>query len=196
MIRKVLIVDDNEMNRQLLCKILSSDYTVLTACNGKEALDILRHHYEDLSAVLLDIIMPQMDGYEVLKNMSEDDKLSQIPVIVTTSNTEEGAEVKALSLGAVDYVVKPYNPTVIRHRLFNTVKLRETASFINAYRRDKLTGLYNREGFFEKAEELINSHDAGYYMLACFDIDNFKVINDQYGTEKGDKVLKYLAQIF
>ena len=196
MIRKILVVDDNEMNRKLLCKILSNEYAVLEACNGKEALKTLKYTHDELSAVLLDIIMPEIDGYEVLRLMSEDDNLSQIPVIVTTGSTEEGAEVKVLSLGAKDYVVKPYNPTVIKHRLYNTIRLRETAAFINASRKDKLTGLYNREGFFEKAEELINLHEAGYYVMACFDIDNFKVINDQYGIEKGDEVLKYLAEIF
>ena len=194
--RELLIVDDNDVNRRLLCKILCDRYTITEADNGKTALELLTKDPGKYAAVLLDIIMPVMDGYDVLEIMNGDKKLSQIPVIVTTGSTEEDAEVKALSLGAKDFVVKPYNPTVIQHRLYNTIRLRETAAFINASQRDKLTGLYNREGFFEKAEELIQSHEAGYYLMTCFDIDNFKVINDQYGTEKGDQVLKYLARLF
>ncbi|MDO4540216.1 MAG: EAL domain-containing protein, partial [Syntrophomonadaceae bacterium] len=196
MLRKILIVDDNKINRQLLRKMLSGEYKTFEAENGQEAMEVMERIHDTISAVLLDLSMPVMDGYEVLSKMRMDSKLANIPVIVTTGNTEDGAEVKALSLGANDFIVKPYNPAVIKHRLWNTIHLRETAAYVNAMQRDRLTGLYNRETFFAKAEELIAWHEPGYYVMACFDIANFKVINDQYGTAKGDEVLKYVAETF
>ncbi|MDD3920204.1 MAG: EAL domain-containing protein, partial [Eubacteriales bacterium] len=76
------------------------------------------------------------------------------------------------------------------------INLRETAATVNALQRERLTGLYSREAFFEKVEELVGDHEPGYYVMACFDIDSFKVFNDQYGTEKGDEALRYIASVF
>lgn len=104
--RKVLVVDDNELNRDLLHKILQDEYDVLEADNGKKAIDIMKQISEELSAVLLDIVMPELNGYEVLEQMRSCDLTSNIPVIVATGNTESGAEVKALALGANDYISK------------------------------------------------------------------------------------------
>lgn len=191
--RKVLVVDDNGLNRQILSRMLRDEYDVLEAQNGREALDILNRAPESISAVLLDLMMPEMDGFEVLKRMRRIDELKQIPIIVATGNTEEGAEIKALSLGANDYISKPYNLEIIRHRLCNTINLRENAAVINAAKRDKLTGLFSREAYFERAAELIASHEPSHYVMSSMNVENFKVINDQYGTEKGDEVLKYIA---
>lgn len=196
MLRKVLIVDDNEINRLILRKVLGDEYEVLEAVNGQNALNILRAQADSFSAVLLDIIMPVMDGYEVLRQMRAESDLAAIPVIVTTGNTEEDSEVKALSLGANDYVIKPYKPAVIRQRLRNTINLRETAAAVNALKRDDLTGLYTRRAFLDLAAELIAAHEPGYYVLSCFDIDNFKVVNDQHGNKVGDRVLRHVANAF
>ncbi|MDO4539669.1 MAG: EAL domain-containing protein [Syntrophomonadaceae bacterium] len=194
--RTVLIVDDIETNRLILRKILGDEYAVLEAENGKEALEIIKRNYRSLSAILLDIIMPVMDGYEVLEQMQNNATISQIPVIVTTGSTDENAEIKALTLGANDFVTKPYNPEAIKCRLKNTINLRETAASLNAIYWDDLTGLYNRNAFLDKAASMISAHPAGHYVMCCFDINNFKVINDQYGSNKGDEVLKMIADIF
>lgn len=192
--RTLLIVDDVQTNREILKRMLESEYTILEAENGKEALQLIHRNYKSLSAVLLDLLMPVMDGYEVLEQMQHNAMLSAIPVIVTTGSTAEEAEVRALALGANDFITKPYNPVVIRHRLRNTIKLRETAAIINVIQRDKLTGLFNRETFFAKVTEIVNTHMAGFYVMACVDINHFKIINDQYGSAKGDEVLKHVAQ--
>lgn len=194
--RRIMIVDDNEMNRDMLREMLHREYDIIEADDGIEALRLMEHASESISAVLLDILMPRMDGYEVLAHMRGSETMSQIPVIVTTGNTEEGAEVKALALGANDFITKPYNPEIIRHRLSNTISLREKAAIINATKTDALTGLYSRAAFFEIVEEMVSKHEPGYYVMACFDIDKFKVINDQYGSAKGDEVLKYIADAF
>lgn len=192
--RKILIVDDNEMNRRILKKMLGEEYDVIEAENGKEALEILRRKYKMISAVLLDIIMPVMDGYGVLKQMHANPMLSLIPVIVMTQSNDVGAEIKALTFGANDFIAKPYSAEIIRFRLRNTIRLRESSATINTLQHDKLTGLYTREAFLDKADTLIESNEAGYYVLSCMDIDNFKVVNDLYGSDKGDEVLKYVAE--
>ena len=195
MSKKILIVDDNEMNRAILCGALGEEYDILEATNGEEAITVLFRHHKMLSAVLLDLVMPVMDGFEVLRRMRANPSLAQIPVIVATAASDSNIEVRALSLGANDFVIKPYNPDIIRHRLRNTINLRETASTVNALQRDKLTGLYNRDGFFDKAEALLREHPPGYYIMAAIDIDNFKIINDQYGAAAGDRLLKQVGKI-
>ncbi len=194
--KTLLIVDDISPNRKLLKAALTPEYTVLEAACGKDALLSLADHYASVSAVLLDIVMPEMDGYEVLKRIRENPLLSQIPVIMITGNEDEEARSKCLTLGANDYIMKPYNPEVIRHCLKNNIALREAAATVNTLQRDKLTGLYSRETFFEKAQQMVQAQAPGYYIMACFDIDRFKVINDQYGTKKGDEVLQYIANVF
>lgn len=97
--------------------------------------------------ILLDIIMPVMDGYTFLARMQEDPALASIPVIVTTQSDDESDEVTALSHGATDFVAKPYKPQVILHRVANIIKLRETAAMINLIQYDRLTGLYSKEFF-------------------------------------------------
>ncbi len=194
--RKILVVDDNELNRDMVHEMLSLDYTILEADNGIEALQLMERNSDCISAVLLDIMMPKMNGYEVLEYKAHSENIAQIPVIVMTGSTEEGAEVKALMLGANDYIMKPYNPEIMKHRLSNTISLREKAAIINAIKTDALTGLYNRSAFLEIVGEKVKKHDPGHYVLACFDVDKFKVINDQYGNNKGDEVLKYLARLF
>ncbi len=191
--KRVLVAEDNSLNRGILRSMLADEYDIIEAENGKQALRILEKEYASVSAVLLDIVMPVMSGFEVLEKMRNDAKLSIIPVVVATGVDDEDAEVQALSLGADDYITKPYNPSLILHCLRNTINLRETAATLRKLQRDFLTGLYTRELFFEKAKEKIESKENGHYILVSFNIDNFKVINDQYGTEKGDKVLKHIA---
>ncbi len=194
--RRILIVDDVAVNRAILRKMLCADYDVVEASSGKAALEILQEQHESISAVLLDIVMPETDGYEVLRAMHADERMATIPVIAATGSTEDETEDKALSLGANDFITKPYNPAAVKLRLRNLINLRESAAIANLATHDDLTSLLNRRGFFEKAGELIASHEAGYYILASFNVDNFKVVNDQYGSKKGDETLREIADIF
>ena len=195
MLRKLLIVDDNDMNRELLREMLENDYEILEAENGVRALELIERNEDELSAVLLDLVMSVMNGYEVLAHIQEQEAWQQIPVLVTTGSVESASEVKALNMGANDYITKPYNIEIIRHRLKNIIELREKAAIVNATRVDALTGILSRSAFLELVKELVLQKEPGYYVMSCFDIENFKVINDQYGTKKGDEVLKLMAQI-
>ena len=154
-LKKILLVDDSSVNRQILTKILGANYLTLEADNGETALAVLKKYGDAISVVLLDILMPVMDGYEVLKQMRNDPALSKIPVIVASGQDSEDAEIKALSLGAYDYILKPYKPEIIRHRIANTIYLRETAAFVNSVQNDPLTGLYAKEYFYLCAGNVI-----------------------------------------
>ena len=196
MLRKILIVDDVALNRVILKNMLSQNYEISEAESGEAALELLSREGKQISAVLLDISMPGIDGYEVLRRMRDDVALSQIPVIMITANEDEASRLKALSEGANDFVMKPYLPDVIKHCLETNIALRESVVTILSMQRDKLTGLYNREPFFQRVRELVSEHPAGYYIMACFDVDSFKTINDQYGTQKGDEILRHIANVF
>ena len=125
--KQILIVEDNELNRAMLVEILSSEYQVLEAENGQEALDILEHHKDDIALILLDVMMPVMDGYTFLDRVKADTELALIPVIVMTQGDSEDDEVSALAHGATDFVPKPYRPRVILHRVVSIINLRESS---------------------------------------------------------------------
>lgn len=194
--KKILVVEDNEMNRKLLVTILSSKYQVLEAEHGQEALEVLKMYKEEISLILLDIVMPVMDGYTFLSIMKADSAYASIPVIVTTQNDGESDEVAALTLGATDYVVKPYKPQIILHRIASIIHLRETAAMINLFQYDRLTNLYSKAFFYERAKEILLQNPDKKYDIICSDIENFKLINDVFGMPAGDRLLCGLADLY
>lgn len=129
--KQILIVEDNVLNRAMLSEILSDEYQVLEAENGQVALDTLKQHRDNIALILLDVMMPVMDGYTFLDRMKEDEELTLIPVIVMTQSDSEADELNALAHGATDFVPKPYRPQVILHRVASIIKLRETAAIVN-----------------------------------------------------------------
>lgn len=193
--RTILIVDDKEINRKILARMLQDKYSILFAENGEEALDKMREYADSISAVLLDIVMPVINGYQVLEEMRQDEMLSKIPVIVSSQKDGDDDELKTLELGAQDFIAKPYKADLIIRRLSNIIKLRETAAMINKTQKDELTGLYNKQFFLEKVQELLSESTSEKYDLLCFGIERFKLINDTNGIFYGDKVLKYMAEV-
>ena len=193
--KHVLIVEDNELNRAILGEILSGDYQVLEAENGQEALEVLRHHKDSIALILLDVMMPVMDGDAFLDRIKADKELSLIPVIVMTQSDGEEDEVSALAHGATDFVPKPYRPQVILHRVASLIKLRETAAIVNQFQYDRLTGLYSKEFFYQKVREQLLENPEEDYCIVCSNIENFKLVNDIFGQEAGDRLLKEVAGI-
>ncbi len=193
--KKVLIVDNSKINRQVLRNILSKDYEILEAVTLKEAINTLHESYQSISAVLLDLDTPIINGYEILETLRRDAFLSQIPVIVTISSDASGAEIKALSLGAQDFLIKPYQPYIIKHRLANAIYLRETAAFINAFQYDVLTGVLTKECFYKMTANILKNNPDKKYDIICCDIEKFKLVNDLYGTCTGDELLKHCARV-
>ena len=193
--KEILIVEDNEINREMLSEILSVDYRVLGAENGQVALNILKEHKSRFSLILLDVQMPVMDGYIFLDRVKEDAELSLIPVIVMTQSNSEADELAALAHGATDFLSKPYRPQIILHRVAGLIKLRETSAMVNYFQYDRLTGLYSKEFFYQKVREyLLENPDENYCIIAS-NIDNFKLINDVMGMQEGDFLLKKVAEI-
>lgn len=188
----VLIVDDNPVNRTVLANILKGEYETLQAADGAEALEVIRQQTSALSAILLDLIMPGMDGYAFLEALGREFPRAGIPVIVVTGDT--GAEVRALDLGATDFLGKPYRPRVILARLKNILQLRENAARLHRVERDSLTGLYNQEGFYQRVETLLHREPEMEVDIVAVDISNFKLVNALYGVNVGDEVLRQTAR--
>ena len=194
--KQLLVVEDNECNRSMLCEILSSEYEVLEAEDGQRALDILKQNKDSIALILLDVMMPVMDGYTFLDRIKSERELSLIPVIVMTQSGSEEDEVAALTHGATDFVSKPYRQQVILHRIASIIKLRETAAMVNQFQYDQLTGLYSREFFCQKVQERLKQNPEREYSLLCANVENFKLYNDAFGTAAGDRLLKQIAEAF
>lgn len=193
--RKILIVEDNELNRALLGNILEENYEVLEAENGQIALDVLEDHRDDIALILLDINMPVMDGYTFLSRIQSDASFSSIPVIVTTQSDSVADEVEALSHGATDFVTKPYNSQVILHRVASQIKLRESSAMLSLAQYDQLTGLYTKTFFYQRVKEILVLHPDRPYDLLYSNIENFKLVNDISGIPAGDMLLCKIAQM-
>ena len=190
--RKVLIVDDEAIEREMLGAMLSDLYETGYAGNGREALDTIRDESAAISLILLDLHMPKPDGYDLLKIIRGDPALRRIPVIVLTA--EKGSEVECLQMGAADFITKPYDaPEVIRARVGRSIELAEDSVIIHETQRDELTGLFNKEFFFEYGK-LLDSQNGNTPMDAVIvDINRFRIVNELYGRAYGDMVLKKIG---
>ena len=178
----------------MLEKILSSEFEVITAEDGNRALEIIRREAGRLSLVLLDLIMPGRDGYEVLEEMRDDSVLRKLPVIVLTS--EASAEVKSLKMGAADFIPKPYDlPDVIIARIEKTIQLYESINIVNATQLDMLTGLYNKEYFLEYALVMDQFYPSRKMDAVAVNINRFHILNELYGRAFGDELLQKIGAV-
>jgi len=190
--RLILVVDDEDVNQELLGFILQNDYEVLNAYNGNQALEIIRENQERLSLVLLDLLMPEMNGIELLRILKADELLKKIPVVVMTSDQQ--SEVECLNMGAMDFISKPYpQPSVILARIVRSIELSEDRQIINTTERDLLTGLYNREYFYRYAEQYDTYHKSKEMDAIVIDINHFHLINERYGKNFGDELLRSIS---
>ena len=191
--RRILIVDDELVNREILGNILSTVYEVEYADNGMIALDMLSLPDAAYSLVLLDLLMPVMDGFVFLKKRENDDKLKRIPVIVMTSEKE--SEVRSLELGAADFIKKPYDmPEVVIARCKRIVELFEDKNLIRHTERDQISGLYTKDYFFEYIRQIeLWGSDIPRDALV-FDIEQFHLINEFCGRPFGDLMLSKIGE--
>lgn len=191
--RKVLVVDDEYINREILGNMLCDTYEVIYASDGQEALDKLDNAKGKISLVLTDLMMPGLDGFGFLEKYKEDKRFSNIPVIVCTQ--EDKAEVESIKKGAVDFITKPYNmPEVILARCERVIDLFESKELIDSTEVDDLTGLFAREFFFEYIRQLKNAGIEDDMDAVVLDVEHFHLINEIYGHNEGDFVLKKIAE--
>ena len=193
----VLAVDDTPANLKLLHEALRDTYVLLTATSGQRALDICRSD-DRPDVVLLDVVMPGMDGYAVCRALKEDPRTRDIPVIFITSRNDAEDEEHGLMLGAADYIPKPFSLAIVRMRVRNQVELlRAKSQLARLAATDGLTGLANRRCFDEKLAMEFARHtrsDAALGIL-LIDIDHFKRFNDSYGHLAGDDCLRKVAGV-
>ncbi len=191
----VLIVDDSRTNIAIMKDILSEDHEVFSALTGKDALKIARQENVDL--ILLDVVMPEMDGYEVCKRLKADPVTKNIPVIFVTSMSEMGDETKGLELGAIDYMIKPVRAPIIKARVRNHLELKKYRDFLeNLSMVDGLTGVWNRRHFNEVLDKEWRRAMRGTHLISVIllDVDFFKKYNDHYGHPAGDDCLRQVAK--
>lgn len=191
----ILLVDDAPTNIQMLNETLKDGYHLFFATNGKDALRIAAESLPDL--ILLDVIMPEMDGYEVCRALKADPSLRNIPIIFITAMNQQEDEAIGLELGAVDYITKPFNPTIVRLRIRNQIELKRQRDLLARLSHlDGLTGIPNRRALDDimEREWRRGTRSLKPLSLLMLDIDHFKAYNDSCGHLAGDDCLRTVAQ--
>lgn len=191
---KLLVVDDQPVNLQALYQAFSSDHQVFMATGGPQALKLAREKQPDL--VLLDVQMPGMDGHEVCRQLKADPLTQDIPVIFVTAHDDAESETRGLELGAVDFISKPINPTIVRARARTHVTLKQQSDLLRQMVFvDGLTGVHNRRFFDDRivAELARGARERHALALVLLDVDYFKRFNDRYGHQAGDDCLRQIA---
>jgi len=194
--KKILIVDDEKMNIIALAHFLKQQYEIIVAVDGASALEAAEKHVPDI--ILLDVLMPDMNGFDVLVRLKDSAATMHIPVIFITGLSGAGDEARGLSLGAVDYITKPFNKSIVKARIKTHLKMSE---YVHTIERlcmlDSLTGLPNRRGFDTRMNaEWGRAHREKRPLgLIMLDIDKFKTYNDTYGHPQGDILLIAIADV-
>jgi diguanylate cyclase (GGDEF)-like protein len=190
----ILIVDDEVSNIEILNAALEDDYDICFATSGEEAIRMAFADPPDL--VLLDVLMPGIDGYEVCRRLKEEQRLSAVPIIFATGLGDQDAEVRGLSLGAIDYVTKPFSPVVVRARVHNHIESKRMRDQLAELAiTDALTGLSNRRRLEQSLTSEVSrlARNAERLSVVMLDIDFFKLFNDTYGHPAGDRCLALVA---
>ncbi|MCT7650129.1 diguanylate cyclase [Aliarcobacter butzleri] len=191
----ILIVDDMTTNLLLLSDLLKDDYNIKISKSGTKALEILNAP-NDIDLVLLDIEMPDINGYEVCKELKNNNKTKNLPIVFITAKNSEEDEEFALNLGAIDYITKPFSKAILKLRLKNHLELKLKTDLLEQLSMyDGLTNIRNRR-FFDEAFEttfLEIKRENKNLAVMMIDIDFFKPYNDNYGHGKGDEALKKVA---
>lgn len=193
---RLLIVDDDPYNIRLLANIFSDDYDISFATDGKKALEMVLKQKPDL--ILLDVVMPEMNGYEVCRELKGNPATLEIPIIFVTAYSDASEEIRGLEIGAADYICKPFCPAIVKIRVKNQITLKQLQKkLVQLATTDGLTGIPNRRYFDQKlAEEWHRALRAKSSLaVVMLDVDWFKKYNDYYGHLVGDECLKQISEL-
>ena len=198
--QKILIIDDERSSITYLMSLLKHDYKVIAAVDSLKGLEMAAGvgggSAPDL--ILLDVLMPGMNGYQVCERLKSDDRTRGIPVIFVTAASDANDETRGFELGAVDYIVKPFHPSVVKARVRTQIELKIKSDLLEQLASvDALLGIYNRRRFDEVLQiEWMRAQRSGSPLsLIMIDIDHFKLYNDHYGHAGGDECLRRVATI-
>jgi len=192
----ILIIDDEKSNIIALTNILNQEYKVYAVRDSREAVEAAEKDMPDV--ILLDILMPEMDGFEVIKSLKSSEKTRSIPVIFITGLNNTEAEEKGFILGAADYITKPFSSAIVKLRVRNQIQLSNQFKLIKILSMtDELTGLFNRRGFDSRMnlEWARAKREQASLSIILLDLDDFKNYNDVYGHLQGDKALATVAKV-
>lgn len=192
----ILIVDDARHNRTALREILNDNYIVLEAENGQNALAVLEEKYQAVTVIILDLIMPDMSGLELLEIFHKDVRYQNIPVIAMLRGINDEIECKCLEYGAWDFMRKPYDPMIVRFRVKNVIErsqMRVDDELKYRAEYDVLTGILNKSKFFYNTRNMLNIFGTEDFVFIRIDIEKFQLINSFFGMDEGDNLLKYMA---
>lgn len=193
--QKILLVDDNKQNIEMLMELFKEDYKISAAVTSERALKIARAESPP-DIILLDILMPDMDGYQICEILKNDEETKHIPIIFVTAVSEVMDETKGFAVGALDYITKPFHPPTVKARVEIQLNLKRKQDLLEKFAFiDALTEIPNRRRFDEVLEKEWNRSMRSEKPIALLimDVDNFKQYNDNYGHGKGDVVLRRVA---
>lgn len=193
--KTVLIIDDSPINIEHLAQVLKSEYNIKVANSGESGIEVARTQRPDL--ILLDIVMPNIDGYEVCRRLKAGDGTRKIPIIFISTKTDMEDETRGLELGAVDYITKPFRTPIVKARVRTQIQLKHNSDLLEKLALiDALTNLPNRRRFEQilKREWSRCRRSQAPISIMILDIDHFKQFNDHYGHPAGDRCLKRVAQ--
>ncbi|MBN7825948.1 diguanylate cyclase [Bowmanella dokdonensis] len=192
---KVLVVDDQAINIRVIHQLLNDEHQLFVATSGEQALEFCLNSPPDL--ILLDVVMPGMDGLEVCRRLKQEESTARIPVIFVTGHDDKDEEEACWLAGGVDFVPKPVSGMTLRHRVMTHLTFKLQSDLLREMAlMDGLTGVANRRRFDEalNAEWRRSQRSKGLLSLIMLDIDHFKAFNDEYGHQAGDDCLKQVAK--
>jgi diguanylate cyclase (GGDEF)-like protein len=193
---RILVSDDDADARDALVEVLAPDCDVLTAANGEEAVELARDEHPDV--VLMDLYMPRLDGLQALERIRADPATADVPVIFVSARGDDSVKARALDLGAVDYLQKPFSDRELRARVERTLRLARSQTALRTLAQtDPLTGLANLRAFRSRLEDEVKRARRYRTPLTCVmaDMDNLKPVNDEFGHAVGDRAIATVAAV-
>lgn len=199
----LLIVDDSQFQRAVFREMLGEFFQIAEAASGEECLEIIMHNAGKIDLVLLDLVMPGVDGFEVLKRRQMMEAFREIPVIVLTSSKTQEAQIEAFRLGANEYIIKPVEKSIAISRIHNVLVMQrrlrlvmqEQAALKVKAEIDEMTNLFNKSTTEGLVTEALHDAASPNGALLVVDIDNFKAVNDSFGHQMGDHVISVIAGV-